>query len=85
MGVYLIGMHLRGMHFTGINTRYTTMHSGLDLPDQRVDCAGRLVGGRFGYGNQRAMAKSGLSRRSDTIFVAYMFQDHPDAFCVSYR
>jgi hypothetical protein len=26
-----------------------------------------------------------LSRRSVTIFVAYMFQDHPDAFCVSYR
>jgi hypothetical protein len=26
-----------------------------------------------------------VSRRSDTIFVAYMFQDHPDAFCVSYR
>jgi hypothetical protein len=26
-----------------------------------------------------------VSRRSDTIFVAYMFQDHPDTFCVSYR
>ena len=26
-----------------------------------------------------------LLRRSDTILVAYMFQDHPDTFCVSYR
>jgi hypothetical protein len=26
-----------------------------------------------------------LLRRSDTIFVAYMFQDHPDTFCASYR
>jgi hypothetical protein len=26
-----------------------------------------------------------LSRRSDTIFLAYMFQDHPDTSGVSYR
>src|ERR1700756_3598099 len=25
-----------------------------------------------------------LSRRSDTTFVGYMSQDHPDTFCVSY-
>ena len=31
---------------------------------------------------ERHVMRGTLLRRSDTIFVSYMFQDHPDTFCV---